>query len=327
MIKNLIFAALLLTTPLAYGEDTVSTSADSGSVAPIQKKVQYYTIQPDMRECVSPLCGGYFLSAVNSKTTRCSDGQLQKSCYVARIDWGDIRQDKQTSTILIKGRLIAENFPNFGNLGILIAEQAWHSVRTTPLSNKDSWYQLNSKNIVCVAAPCYNIQENLLNFPTIQALSGVNLNGVKTNKENKAEAFKILATDGLLARGHNQVIRNQGAAGDGLTLVASDFFLPMEQNIDPNLSCDTDSQCTSSPYQHPVSSPEECYCPLCAAPINRDIALENESQWVSQCSTFGFPDDLDKNESLICPAYMCIAQPPVICKDHRCVNATKPLPY
>jgi hypothetical protein len=45
----------------------------------------YYTIRRDLRRCISPLCGGWFISRVNKKQTRCADGSRANECYVAEI--------------------------------------------------------------------------------------------------------------------------------------------------------------------------------------------------------------------------------------------------
>ena len=47
----------------------------------------YLRVRPDYRRCVSPLCGGSWVSRVNQRTTRCADGTWAAECYVAAIDW------------------------------------------------------------------------------------------------------------------------------------------------------------------------------------------------------------------------------------------------
>lgn len=49
---------------------------------------EYFTARPDYRKCVAPLCGGYFVKAVNKKLTSCADGTRQPECYVASITYG-----------------------------------------------------------------------------------------------------------------------------------------------------------------------------------------------------------------------------------------------
>ncbi len=49
-------------------------------------KVAFFTARPDFRKCATPMCGGYFVKAVNKKRTRCADGTEQRECYVAELD-------------------------------------------------------------------------------------------------------------------------------------------------------------------------------------------------------------------------------------------------
>jgi hypothetical protein len=43
-------------------------------------------VRRDVRKCMAPMCGGYFLSPVQKTTLKCADGVTRASCYVATLD-------------------------------------------------------------------------------------------------------------------------------------------------------------------------------------------------------------------------------------------------
>ena len=45
------------------------------------------SLHPDYRDCLYPLCGGWFVSPVDRATMRCADGTMQAQCYVLEVDW------------------------------------------------------------------------------------------------------------------------------------------------------------------------------------------------------------------------------------------------
>jgi hypothetical protein len=62
----------------------LAVAVQKTSLAPEQQT--YYTFQQDFRECISPMCGGYFISTLNKNWTRCADRTRAASCYVAAFD-------------------------------------------------------------------------------------------------------------------------------------------------------------------------------------------------------------------------------------------------
>jgi hypothetical protein len=59
---------------------------------------QYYTLRRDSRECLSPSqprCGGYFVQAVNHKSTKCYNRKnSREGCYVAALDLSNTGLDQ-----------------------------------------------------------------------------------------------------------------------------------------------------------------------------------------------------------------------------------------
>ncbi len=93
--------------------------------------VHYYLVEPDPRMCVSPACGGFFVSELNTDFTVCADGSVADVCYVAEMnsdipalaDWA-----AQHCAGVVEGQILPKVIDPFGNLGQLILTEAWQPV-------------------------------------------------------------------------------------------------------------------------------------------------------------------------------------------------------
>jgi hypothetical protein len=190
-----------------------------------------------------------------------------------------------------------------------------------------AWFGLRDNGLRCITYPCYSIDARTLNGRQAQAISDVDLSGVKADPVDEQAAFEALAEDELLAVGENVVVPNAGPAEDGLAMVASQVFLRITAKAGVGLYCKTDADCTLSSYHSFVSSPEDCYCPLCPTPLNAAAAKANEESWNRYCGGFGFFASEDATTP-ICPMVRCMAPSPVACVDNQCVftKDVDPLP-
>jgi hypothetical protein len=104
-------------------------------------KPQYYTLTRDLRACMFPLCGGYFIQALNQEKTECYDGKKSREgCYVAALDLSSTGLDQSQffETITSSGggavlgsyKLTAYPDPEgrFADLADLAVEGAWVSL-------------------------------------------------------------------------------------------------------------------------------------------------------------------------------------------------------
>jgi hypothetical protein len=220
----------------ANGEGSQTAAASAVS------RQRYFTVTPDMRRCVSPLCGGYFVQAVNNAFTVCADGTRAERCYVASIDWTAMGGDPQivATTVVVEGSVRPKVYPTFGNLGVLVAKGAWGSA--TAATPAGRYFRLTDNGIVCITAPCFSINAEVLNQGTIITLSGLDLSRVGATPGQLEAAQQALSAGALLATG--KLTNPTFPAGTGRDLVASQFFLP------PKLSsqCKSDADCTSGTW-------------------------------------------------------------------------------
>ena len=301
----LILTALLVTLlpEAAPARDARPTRAD---------RSLHYTVEPDLRRCISPLCGGFFVAQANRSKTRCADGSRAARCYVAEIDWSatglapsqirDLESSSFERGLIVRGRIAPWHHPTFGNLGQLRARSVWQAA--TPAEPAGSLYAVEDSGIVCVTFPCFSLKARLLDRRRIRDLSGLDLSAARASDE-QLEAARAAALDGeLIAAGEIRRQRVRGSRRSGRQLVASQFSLPIEP-----LVCAVDDDCTASSFTHPVHTQDDCYCTLCPSPVGISQAEANAEQWLDIC----------QDVRLICPARPCFQQRPVVCQAGACV--------
>ncbi|MDO9105554.1 MAG: hypothetical protein Q7U57_11395 [Methylovulum sp.] len=219
-IFSMLLTVLLAASTLVYAE-TEPTGKQPSSDA--FNPNGFYTFRPDLRKCVSPLCGGIFVKEVNRKQTRCADGSLQQECYVATVI------NKQafdiTEAALVQGKLLPKNYPGFGNLGEFVLTSAARSVTDKTVTWR--FVGLENNGIVCITTPCFSVDEYSLNSVKIKEISEIDLESVGANKEDLQQAQDIIAGGGvLLAAGINEQVQQQ--TGLGVKFVAEQFYLPIK---------------------------------------------------------------------------------------------------
>jgi hypothetical protein len=91
-LTNRLVARFLITACIGSACNAVD-NGESDTAAPearalIANASSYFIVtRPDQRRCASPLCGGYFVQAVNLDQTRCADGTSAPDCHAFRLDF------------------------------------------------------------------------------------------------------------------------------------------------------------------------------------------------------------------------------------------------
>jgi hypothetical protein len=81
-----------------------------GTIAASRPIPLYYSVEQDLRDCVFPLCGGYWLSALATTKTLCSDGSVADACYVVSFNLSRLGlTPKEEQAVLAK--IISEGGP------------------------------------------------------------------------------------------------------------------------------------------------------------------------------------------------------------------------
>jgi hypothetical protein len=183
----------------------------------------YYTYRYDFRKCISPVCGGIFVKAVNQKLTRCADGSRQEECYVATVN--NKKNIDTGSAALLKGRIKSKIYQDFGNLGAFELKAAYFPA--TPAVGEGQFVGLENNGIVCITTPCFSADQYLLNRNKLRVITGIDLTEVGASEENENKALAILSDgDVLIASGVNKQVEE--VDGTGITFVAKQFYLPIK---------------------------------------------------------------------------------------------------
>ena len=194
----------------------------------------YFTLRRDFRKCVSPLCGGFFVKRVNLDFTVCANGRRQKECYVAELDLSALGLDpKQTEAVqgspqefLLRGEILPENFPGFGNLGNFTAREAW---RGHPgVIPAGTFFRAQSNGIVCITQPCLSFDAGKLNSPQAPVpVAGVDLDGISPDPSDGIR--QLNEKEGLLVAAVFTTV--SGPAGRARALDASEYYVAFRSTV------------------------------------------------------------------------------------------------
>jgi hypothetical protein len=191
----------------------------------------FYTVRADLRRCMSPMCGGYFVKRVNQPTTRCANGRYMAQCYVAAIDWKG-QHEVEAGKALLRGSVIAKTYERFGNLGEFVVFESWHAV--TDSQPEGVFYRVRDRGLRCITHPCPTHQETKLNSIFSLNIAGVDLSGAGLGNETEAVAAAMREPGGAIISGNDVPVTGPG--GRLLSLKATQVYLrdrPGVSNLKP----------------------------------------------------------------------------------------------
>jgi hypothetical protein len=225
--------ALLIIGPMAHAQ---TSAADTPDRLAAPQSVLIVT-HVDARKCMYPLCGGYFVKAVNQALTRCADGTMAKECHAVEIDstalgWTPEQQASFESSFakgyaLVKGAITPQ--PRGQYTGeVLRLSQAWQGQALhKPLG---TFYGVHSTGIVCIKAPCPSLETQALNSTAKPINPDLNLSTAGAPPASVDAALQALGTpEGILVAGAILPVRYSSLSGSGALgtrLLASEFYLP-----------------------------------------------------------------------------------------------------
>lgn len=304
--------AALITVACAPVDDTTSDEAAADEVR--VGGANFVRIRRDFRRCISPVCGGWWVSRVNYATTRCLDGRYATECYVADIDWSGLGLSERalpefegragSGAALLRARIESKSWGTLGTFGQLVVQEGWQAL--TDATPGGSFFHVQGPDRTCVRAPCFAFPAERLNQRATARYSGVNLATIGgATREDVAKGYDYLGQSvGILVAG-----RPTSTADGGTTLVASQAYLRVSEGVSDARYCAADTDCTVSVYGADVDNAADCYCRVCPTfAINTSTATARETSWTRFCS----------RASLRCPAYPCRPPRPPACVNHAC---------
>jgi hypothetical protein len=212
--------------------------ADAAETAEAVTTATYYTARADVRRCAEPMCGGFFVAAVNQAQTECADGTLSNECYVADLDLSAFRNNtlgqdalrdaigtrRQDTRVVLFGDLVKGST----EYGTLTVRSAWISPQRVAYVGE--FYKARFNNLVCVVAPCPSFDAETLNVNALQQIHEVALEEVRSPEREKQNASQALfSRTGVIVAGKLAVVPDYGRAGAATVLEGSQFFLPLSR--------------------------------------------------------------------------------------------------
>jgi hypothetical protein len=214
--------------PLSEKPVSVNTTPVEAETAadPASKTSTFFTVRRDLRRCVSPICGGFFVKRVNLTSTPCGDGKPAPECYVARIDWNG-HAEVEDGRALLRGNIISQRFQRFGKLAVLTVTESWQAASENQPAGV--FFRVRDRGLRCIAAPCLTHHEARLNTTASRNIAGVDLSGANAEESTVSNADAAMTSqDGVLVAGSHAPVN--GPAGRSETLKASQFYLRAGQS-------------------------------------------------------------------------------------------------
>ncbi len=274
--------ALLFALPLAGActttdvEDELAgeSAADgdaSGKADGANDTFTYFEITRDYRRCVSPLCGGYWVSRPNKAKTKCADGRNADRCYVAELDdsalgftsdadldayWSGI----EARAVIVRGELSNKTFTGFGKLGTMTVTEAWRAGTTS--SADGVWVKVELNGVRCFAAPCADKREAKLNSVLAANISELDFEPSGATDEQLEVAYGALTDDhhdGLIVVGDRYTDRVDGRTAKARTV--TQFYTRMHPTETP-----TQGDCAPTGCSGTICSDEPRFTTCIALP-------------------------------------------------------------
>lgn len=212
-----ISVTLALIVAALAGTTSAARSADPGVGA-----ITTYLVQPDLRLCPSPLCGGAWVQRANHSITWCADGGRANRCYVASVSGGvEIVRDT-----LVRGRLVPAGLAGHPRLGRLSASKVWRPLGAAATRGA-LLFRVRDTGVRCVTHPCFSFVAAELESARRVTLSDLDLTLVGASAEELAWVRKALPRAGVVVAGSLRIDIEAGPAGDGRTLVATQLWRPV----------------------------------------------------------------------------------------------------
>jgi hypothetical protein len=182
----------------------------------------FYTMRADLRRCMSPVCGGFFVKRVNEPLTRCANGRYQAECYVAEIDWNG-QAEIDSGLAILRGQLSSRQYDRLGTFGVFRVEESWQAVNNNQPAGL--FYLVRDSGVRCIAYPCPTYREAKLNSTLSKNIAGVDLDGFNSPKVTQA----MTAAKGVIVAGDH--IDVKGPGGKSVKLKAAQVYLRAGKDI------------------------------------------------------------------------------------------------
>jgi len=255
MLVLLVSACGVVETEVAPEPDVLDTQGEELSTT----KDTFLLARRDVRKCISPLCGGYWVKDLNS---------TMQERYVSAFDFSQSvsllaeLQDKVTGApdgeVVVFGRLGPKE--SRFNTRTLLVKDAYRALPGNTVPGTDKFYGVGVTKIACVTTPCANLQFTRLNRTTGHVLgTEVSIENALRTRVQGDWVMERIRTGRAVVAGH--VTRS----GADVVLTASQVYVQLPDRIQ---SCPRVAQ-PSCPGQQVASTrtANRCTVPVGCTPF------------------------------------------------------------
>lgn len=231
-MRTTFFAAVFAVTAVGCGvsevEVTDSAEATAEETGELSTRTSSYVVfRHDLRRCMAPLCGGYFVRDVNRKVLR--------EEYVSGFDFSQSGLTEETQAkvfeaageVVLRGKL-GPTEPRFNTRAFIVLE-AFRGMPGVTAATTDVFYRVErADEIRCIAAPCPSLRAIKLHTTQQTLFHEVSVaRASKTNVDARWMTSRITDKGALVAAAF--VTRNRVT-----TLDAAQVFMRLPE---PSQSC------------------------------------------------------------------------------------------
>lgn len=186
----------------------------------------FIVTRPDLRKCMYPLCGGYFVRRVNRVLTQCADGKWRDECHAVNVDLSALGVSDEAASEFVNGEFGAGRGLVRGELSLvkgantLVASEAWRAA--TKQKPSGNFWRVTSSGIVCITSPCPSFHEAALNHSFNRNIDEVDLSTSGASQEQIMDGFIELSESGVMVAGWHYWFK--GMSGKGVGLEATQFY-------------------------------------------------------------------------------------------------------
>jgi hypothetical protein len=242
-----LFAAAVVLAPLAAcapESPELSTEADATEESGVSGDTVYVVTRPDFRKCAYPMCGGFYVKAVNKTKTTCFDGTKREDCYVAAIDHSELglvgTQDEEVGAAIRAGTVLlsAEMTELQGGIASLLVHKGYEAETGNAVTG--TYYVLEPSGITCVKAPCPSLQAKKINGTSVKPVTDVDFSALGLTPEQEQAFMTTVFEKNLVVAG--KVSSVSSSIGTKKVLKLSEVF-PTVEPVAAQQLCQTDDAC------------------------------------------------------------------------------------
>lgn len=195
----------------------------------------FIVTRPDMRRCISPICGGVYVKRVNQPEVKCADGKWAKECYVGGFDFGALGYSSEEQVeayaaiasghAVFRGAIVTGFFAgDHASVPAFAASEVW--VAASDKKPANTFFRAHDAGIMCITSPCASIDGLKVNknaHPSAR-YAGLDLAPLGLDETQTAAAWDALRTGHLLVAGKAVKVTGPGGQAEGLK--ANQIYFP-----------------------------------------------------------------------------------------------------